>query len=668
MEKIGILDPEGTHPNPLTNKPYSRQYKELAKIWSTYPAYENAIEFLETIAKFQLIFVVSQPGSGKTVLVPKYALHHLKYQGKIAITLPKRILTLSAATFAAKTMDVELGVHVGYLYKDSDKKMYRPENKLVYMTDGSLIMKIVRDPLLREYNVVIVDEAHERKTQIDLLLLFLKKILESGKRPDLKVIIMSATIDANKYKNYFMDIDSKIINLAGKSNHDITVYYLEKPPKSYISSGFKIIDHLIGQGVRKDILFFITTSAEAFQICQIIRKKYPKVYCIELYADMDKNLKIYAESKDKYLELGKYEQKLIIATNVAESSITIDGLTYVIDSGYELGKYFDPETLGNIFEKRLVSKAQAIQRRGRVGRTEPGICYHLLTKEQFEKLPPYPEPDILKQDITLDILKIILITDKKTFSAGSDLLNQLMDPPKKSFVNVSYKLFKLYHLIDSDDKITKNAYLVARFSDLPLNRSLFLIYAYELLCVKEASIIVAMIEALNGKMGNLFVKSKPFCESDCPKIGEKLLKKVSKKKGDHLTFLAIFYEYAKFRNQEVWLKKYGIRSDIMYRAEKLANKYYQKILGFFRDSSSPSRISSTNINKKIVESLKLSHLHLEAKNMVPSYTHKKIRGKISKDSILHYYYSEDELEKKTFVYDELVNINDKWTYNIITLI
>ncbi len=367
------------------------------------------------------------------------------------------------------------------------------------MTDGSLIMRIVKDPLLSDFKVVIIDEAHERKVQIDLLLLFLKKLLESGKRPDLKVIIMSATIDGSKYQKYFNTVKSEIVYVSGKPNYDITTHYLDKPSLSYVTDGFELIKDLIQKGVHKDMLFFVTTSNEALQLCKNIRPKFPKVYCIEVYRDMDKDLQIYAQSRDKFLELGNYDQKLVMATNVAESSLTIDGLKYVIDSGYELYSRFDPDYQAQTLEKRLITKAQALQRRGRVGRTEPGICYHLLTKKQFDSLEEYPAPDILKQDITLDFLKIIQLTDDRSYNAGIAMLKELMDPPKKDYVDFSYDLFVLYELLDAKGKLTKTGYDVTQFSSITINRSLFLLYAFKLYCAREASIILGMMEALNVK-------------------------------------------------------------------------------------------------------------------------------------------------------------------------
>ena len=666
-DKIGIFDPMGLNLNPLTNKPFSDNYKKWGQVWSKYPTFEKADVIMETINNYQLTFIISGTGSGKTVLLPKFALHYTDYQGKIAIILPKRNITHSAATFAAETLDVELGKEVGYLYK-GDRKTYNSSNKLVYMTDGILIMKFVDNLLLSDFNCIIIDEAHERKIQIDLILLFLKKLLLSGKRPDLRIIIMSATIDGKKYQDYFSGVKSKIINISGQPNYPIEIHFLDKPSNSYMVDGLKLIEKIIDKGEKHDMLFFITTSNEAFQLCKNIRPKYSKVFCVEVFSEMDPNLKKYAEMSDKFLELGNYDQKLIMATNVAESSLTIQGLKYVIDSAYELYSYFNPIYYGKILEKRLITKAQALQRRGRVGRTEKGICYHLLTELQFDELEDFPQPEILKQDITMDIIKIIQITDNNTYKEGNELLNQLMDPPYEEFRNVSYELFKIYKIIDDDNKLTKIAHTITKFSSVPINRILFLIYSFQLYCAREASIIITLIDFLKGKLNNLFYKDDTICKSGCDKSISKILKnKLINKKGDHFTFLKIFENYKNAKDKKKWASEYGIRLDILQRTEKKSNEYYYKMVNLSKIPQL-SRIENINTNKKILEALKLSHKHLTTKKMQPIFSKKEIDGQISKDSVLYHFYNRRDLVNKNFIYDELVNINGTWEFNMITLI
>ena len=132
-DKIGILDPTGLNPNPLTNEPYSSHYKDLAKVWSKLPGYSKAKEIIKSITDNQLTIAIMGTGTGKSVLIPKFALHYTAYKGKIGMTLPKRIITLSTANFAADTLDIKLGEHIGYVYKGSNRTMSGPQNKIVYI-------------------------------------------------------------------------------------------------------------------------------------------------------------------------------------------------------------------------------------------------------------------------------------------------------------------------------------------------------------------------------------------------------------------------------------------------------------------------------------------------------------------------------------------------------
>jgi pre-mRNA-splicing factor ATP-dependent RNA helicase DHX15/PRP43 len=190
--KIGILDPEGKNKNPLNDEEYGDEYKQIAKIWSKFSAYKIRETVLDTIENNQVTLIISGTGSGKTVLLPKYLLHVLDYKGKIGITLPKQIIAKSAAEFAAKTLDVKLGKQVGYQYKGSESSGKSKDTQLLYATDGTIVARLLNDPELREFDGIIIDEAHERKVQIDFLLYLLKKTVQI--RPEFKLIIMSATI------------------------------------------------------------------------------------------------------------------------------------------------------------------------------------------------------------------------------------------------------------------------------------------------------------------------------------------------------------------------------------------------------------------------------------------------------------------------------------------
>lgn len=660
ISKSSILDPEGRYNNPLTNKPYTSQYRELAKFWTKLPTYQMANEIISSIKNYQLTFIVSGTGSGKTVLLPRIGLHYTDYKGKVAVVLPKRDITSATADFGAKTMDVQLGQDIGYIHKKSPSQMISSESKLVYMTDGVLISKFVSDTCLSEFNLVIIDEAHERKIQIDLILLFLKKVLQSKKRKDLRVVIMSATIDTTVYQKYFDPINSHVIHVSGQPNYPIQSYFLKNKVDSYLEYGLKIINDIIKQGDKGDILFFVPTVAETKILCKKIKEKYREIYCAEVYAGIHKDKFEIAKSRDLYVSMG-YQRKIVIATNVAESSLTIDGLKHVIDSGYELYQYFVPEYYGNVYERRIISKDRALQRKGRVGRTEPGNCYHLFTIEQFENLKDFSEPYILKEDIGIDFLKISYIQESKSINDGLKWLNDLMDPPRSIQVEAAQKIFQIYEIVDNNGKLNKIASKIVEFNTLPINQILFLIYSYQLHCAKQASIIICMINYAKGVLENLF--DKKLVNPDVNPYHN--LKKMVHKSGDHITFLRIFESYEKSKDKNKWCNKYLFQKNLFTNIEKDARYYYHKILQISKEDST-SRSSNINILENLKKCLTNSHLHLTNRGGKTLSSVEKLNAKITKGSVLSIYRTQKN--KSKLIYNELVSIRNKWNYNTVTII
>ena len=177
-----------------------------------------------------------------------------------------------------------------------------------------------------------------------------------------------------------------------------------------------------------------------------------------------------------------------------------------------------------------------------------------------------------------------------------------------------------------------------------------------------------MIDVLNGKLNNLFFKVDSICKSNCKKSTSKdLVKQLVQKRGDHFTFLKIYNEFKTVTDKKIWADKYGIRINVLNAADKMINNYYYKIVNL---SKAPklSRISNVDIKKRLTEALTISHQHLVAIKMVPTFSKKKIEGQINKDSAVHYFYNKKDLMNKKFIYDELVNVNGKWEFNIVSLI
>ena len=245
-------------------------------------------KIIKEIKDNQIILITSGTGSGKTVLLPKFCLHALDYKGKIAITLPKQIIAKSAAEFSALTLDVELGNQVGYQFKGSDKKFKSNNTNLLYATDGTIVARLLNDPLLKDFDAVIIDEAHERKVQIDFLIYLLREVIK--KRPEFKLIIMSATVNVDIFKKYFNKYKFKHIDFGSKTNYPIKSIFLKKNlnNQGYIEKGFEIINKIIKEDdVSKegahDILFFVTSVAETIKVCDLLNLKNIKMNYVQKF-------------------------------------------------------------------------------------------------------------------------------------------------------------------------------------------------------------------------------------------------------------------------------------------------------------------------------------------------------------------------------------------------
>lgn len=577
--KKGILDPSGKNLNPLTNKEYSEEYKTLAKTWSEFPAYHKAKEILKTIKDNRVILVVSGTGSGKTVLIPKFALHSLDYNGKIAITLPKQIIAKSAAEFAAKTLDVKLGEEVGYQYKGSPKNSKSDKTKLLYATDGTLVSRLINDPMLKDFDTVIMDEIHERRINSDLLLLLLKETLQ--KRPEFKLIIMSATINSDIFKNYYKDYDLKVVNISGESNYPITSIYTEEPinQKKYLEVGIKTIIKLaeINDG---DILFFITSSNEAIDVCTQISdhfkdNKKVKPWCVEVYSGMDEKKKMLAQDKSQYKENTDFTVKVVIATNVAESSLTIDGIKYVIESGYELMSSYDPESRARKLDRERISKAQVRQRMGRAGRTQPGICYHLYTQDEFAVFKDYPDPDIRKSNITKDLLKLLFLDRIQTVTNLQDLLNQFIEPPTYDYVDVALDTLRNLYCI-ADEKITDVGTLISRLSSIEVELGFALIVSNVYQCSHEVINIISMLYVSKNNMNDIFIRiNEDKVSSGIKTKYNKAKSKFNSKSGDHMSLLKIYDEYNNANNRDDWCYKNFVKCKQMRKAKQFAMRLHR---------------------------------------------------------------------------------------------
>lgn len=550
MKPIGLYDPYGNNINPFTGKPYQNIYKEAelkeyqggplsgqkfnqtyinwAYIWSPLRLNEKTTEIIDSIRNNTVTIIKAGTGVGKSFLGGRIVSQAFNYQKKVIMTLPKKLLARKTAIDTAITADVAVGEEVGYYFKGEymlDKN--NKETKLIFTTTGSLIRKLTGDdPYLNEYSAIIIDEAHERSVQTDQLILFVKKALE--KRPDLKVIFISATLDTDTFKKYYEKYSFHIVDLGEGTTYKIEdIWEKEKTTDWQKLAGIKVMS-ILSENKPGDILVFVKSLSDSGKIKQYIEQEVKKLnkknnhyenpFMIGLDSSVKGEDEKYAIEEFKYKEHPDsdpnrpYTRKIVFATNVAESSITVTGIIYVIDSGLALEDLYEPNKNANALLEKYISQSAIKQRRGRVGRTKPGICYHLYTENDFNKFKKYPIPSIEKSDLTMDILDIMKIPYIKNFGDVVKLLNEMMSPPKEIFIkSAQLNLYSMEAItsLDNNASITPLGEAITKFSGIPIQFARSIIASYYYHCKYDVIPIFVIINQLGARIENLYLDFKP---------------------------------------------------------------------------------------------------------------------------------------------------------------
>lgn len=482
------LDYKGADRNWLTGEPYSDIYRTAALKWKQLPMYQNGVELKKLVAALrdpdvQLIVAKAGTGTGKTVLIPKVALkseiemRSLNKRWRIAMTIPKSLSTKSAGEYAALTLDTEVGKEVGYIYRDSDKGAYnRHASRLTYLTDGFLLATSQSDPNFSEYSIIIIDEAHERSKNIDFLLYKLRNAMRVRKG-DLKVIIISATIEPKIFVDFFCprkttdSLSSQIpsgcsqtVVFSPKTSYPIEEVFL--PPNANTNIDAVNLALKNSMDTNDVALVFVSTANEAEKGCVelskackegILHKKCKTLSCATLYSKLSNEDQKRAIGEVMDEETGivydpllqdPYTNKIVFSTNIAESSITIDNLKVVIDSGMEFENMWEPRVHASILGKSPCTKAQILQRKGRVGRKQPGTVYYQYSKSDYDAREDYPAPNIHKSDLTEDVLK--MLKNVRTVKNVVHEFQQFLTPPKVDQVLSALNNLILNGLINID--------------------------------------------------------------------------------------------------------------------------------------------------------------------------------------------------------------------------
>lgn len=629
--EYGIYDPQGIHNNPLTNQPYKniyenrtitigseeipRTYANLGKSWSTKIVYNNKDRIIDTIAQNQIILLTAGTGVGKTILVPRIALHTFDYKEKVICTIPKRLPTFNTASFVAECMDVVLGEEVGYYYQGTNQtNKNNVESKLIFTTTGSLISRMTgNDPLLSDYKCIIVDEAHERGVQTDQLLLLLKRACL--KRRDLKVIIMSATIDLQRFREYYPTSQYRFgeVDAGSELSFFIKEAWLDRMPTDWKKIAVDITMNILKKTAVGDIMIFVKSGGDANQVCTLLskavadlRKKIilehtntkktsqnkqiskntsnshstkshtktkksktlsksiPPEYlinplCLKLEGATNRDEQELATDANRYKYIKDekgypYTRKVVVTTNVAESSITVDGIVFIIDSGYEYTEAYEPNSRVRSLLENTIAQSAVKQRKGRAGRTQAGYCFHLYSQSEMKSFDEYPIPSIEKSDITNDILDLMRLPEASTIKNVRSLLDEFISPPHEKFILNSIRTLQALGAITNitpEGAITPMGFAIAKFRAIKANYARALIASYFYGCSRAICDVIALVTVADGMISSIFLeyyadkkKSPEWNKKEANRYIQ-VMKSFAHPLGDYMTLLKVYRMYIK---------------------------------------------------------------------------------------------------------------------------
>ncbi|KAJ5112193.1 ATP-dependent RNA helicase DHX35 [Penicillium argentinense] len=497
----------------------------------------------------------------------------------------------------AEEMRSKVGDTVGYSIRFEDATS--AATRIKFLTDGMLLREALVDPLLSRYSVIMVDEAHERSLSTDVLLGLLKKIRK--KRPELRIIVSSATLQAEDFLEFFADEEfnpdaepselggsvGRIISLEGRM-YPVDTLFLESPTEDYVERAVKTVFDIHTQEAEGDVLLFLTGREEIDRAIQMISEraadlnpKAPSLLTLPLYAGLTTDQQMYV-----FEQTPENTRKVIVSTNIAEASVTIDGIVYVIDCGYAKLRAFNPSTGIETLTAVPISKASATQRAGRAGRTKPGKCFRLYTQENYEQLPEATVPEIQRSNLAPIVMQL------KALGIDNIVRFDFLTPPPAQLVIRAFEMLFSLGAVDDYAKLTKP--LGMRMAELAVDPMMakVLLAAPKFKCLSEILSIAAMVSL----QGTVWVQ-----HDGQKKAAESQRRKFAAEEGDHLTYLNVYQAFVtKGKKDSKWCRDNFLNFRALQRAVSIRGqlKRYLERFGIQTDESLSTRHGSADLSSQ----------------------------------------------------------------------
>ncbi|KAK4162274.1 P-loop containing nucleoside triphosphate hydrolase protein [Cladorrhinum sp. PSN259] len=630
------------------------------------PITKHREALLYLIETTPVTIVVGQTGSGKSTQIPQF-LEQAGWcaDGKIVgVTQPRRVAATTVAIRVAEEFGCEVGKEVGFSIRFEDATS--AATRIKFLTDGLLIREALVDPLLSRYSVIMVDEAHERSISSDILLGLLKKIRK--KRPDLRIIISSATLQAEDFCEFFSETNDEtpskdedapniasIISLEGRT-YPIDILYLENPAEDYLEKAISTVFDIHTHEANGDILVFLTGRDEIEQAVQAVAERMAQlppgsqsILPLPMYAGLptDQQMYVFDEAPENF-------RKVIFSTNISEASVTIDGIVYVVDSGFVKLRAYNPQTGIESLTATPVSKASAAQRAGRAGRTKPGKCFRLYTEEAYQTLPDANIPEIQRSNLAPFILQL------KALGIDNVLRFNFLTPPPAELMSRALELLYSLGALDDYAKLTKP--LGMRMAELAVEPMMAktLLSAPSFGCLSE----ILTIAAMTSLGGSIWIQHEGE-----KKQTESAKRKFSAEEGDHLTLLNIYQAFVtKGRKESRFCYENLLNFKSMSRAVSIRAqlKRYLERFGLVVDESLSAQSTSNDNKGEQIRRCLTAGYFAHAARMQADGTFRNVSG----TTVLHAHPSSIMFNRKAdwVIFHEVMETGDKTFIRDITKI